>query len=314
MRSLNWLNHIGTIVALSVNVNKPIYMKSIYLVAIIGIFLTFGCNQKEKQEIDRLSKENAALRIQTQAKDSSINDILQSFNQIESNLAVIKEKESVISVKSTSNTELSPDVKARINDDIAVINDLMTKNKREVSRLRKLLKDSNLKIDEFDKMVAQLNVQVAQRDSQIVVLKEDLTKLNFSMTALNASMDTLKKDRMQLKSVVDEKTNSLNTAYYVVGTKKQLLLDNVVMKSGGVVGINSTVKLKQDFNDSKFQRVDIRQMSEISLNSKKIQFVTTHPAGTYQLQTNANGIVEKIKITNPDKFWSASKYLVVLLN
>lgn len=289
-------------------------MKNIYLVAIVGLLLTFGCNQKEKTEIDRLNKENAALRLQTQAKDSSINDILQSFNQIEANLAVIKEKESVISVKSSTNTEMTPDVKARINDDVAVINDLMTKNKREIARLRKLMKDSNLKIVEFEKMVAQLNTQVAQRDSQILVLKDDLSKLNFSMTALNASLDTLKRDKMQLKSTIEDRTNALNTAYYMVGTKKQLLTDNVVMKTGGVVGINSSVKMKEDFNESKFQRVDIRQMSEIPLNSKKFQFVTTHPAGTYQLEKNANGVIEKIKIVNPDKFWSASKYLVVMLN
>lgn len=289
-------------------------MKAIYYVAAIAIFFAFGCNQKEKKEIERLNKEVSALRIQSQAKDSSINDILQSFNQIEANLSVIKEKEAVISVKSSSNTELSPDVKARINDDIMVINDLMTKNKREIGRLRKLLKESNLKIEEFEKMVAQLNSQIAQRDSQIVALKEDLTKLNFSMVALNASMDTLKREKAQLKSTIEDKTNALNTAYYMVGTKKQLLLDNVVMKTGGVAGINSTVKLKQDFNDSKFQRVDIRQMSEIPLNSKKFQFVTTHPAGTYQLEKNSNGIIEKIKILNPEKFWSASKYLVVMLN
>jgi len=289
-------------------------MKAIYLVVLVGAFLAFGCNQKEKKEIERLDKENAALRVQSQEKDSSINDILQSFNQIESNLAVIKEKESVISVKSSSNTELSPDVKARINNDIMVINDLMGKNKKEISRLRRLLKDSNLKIDEFEKMVAQLNVQIAQRDSQVVALKEDLSKMNFSMVALNSSMDSLKKDRTQLRSTIEEKTNSLNTAYYLVGTKKELIQDNVVMKTGGVAGINTSVKMKQDFNESKFQRVDIRQISEIALNSKKIQFVTTHPAGTYQLEKNTNGIVEKIKIVNPDKFWSASKYLVVMLN
>lgn len=289
-------------------------MKAIYYLVVVAVFLTFGCNQKEKSEIERLNKEVSALKIQSQAKDSSINDILQSFNQIEANLSVIKEKESVISVKSASNTELSPDVKARINDDIMVINDLMSKNKKQIAHLNRLLKESNLKIGEFEKMVAQLNTQVAQRDSQIFALKADLTKMNFSMVALNASMDTLKMEKAQLKSTVEDRTNALNTAYYMVGTKKELLVDNVVMKSGGVAGINSTVKLKQDFNDSKFQRVDIRQMSEIPLNTKKFQFVTTHPAGTYEVEKNPNGIVEKIKIVNPDKFWSASKYLVVMLN
>jgi len=288
-------------------------MKALYLFAILTVFAASGCNQKEKAEIARLNSENSALKIQSQGKDSSINEILQSFNQIETNLAVIKEKESVISVKSSSNSELNTDVKSKINDDIMVINDLMAKNKKEIARLHVLLKNSNLKIDEFQKMVSQLNGQIAQRDSQVVALKEDLNKLNFSMTALNSSMDTLKMERTQLKSTIEDRTNSLNTAYYLVGTKKELLKDNVVMKTGGVVGINSSVELKPDFNESKFQRVDIRQMSEIPLNSKNMQFVTTHPAGTYQLEKNANGVVEKLKIVNPDKFWSASKYLVVML-
>jgi DNA repair exonuclease SbcCD ATPase subunit len=286
-------------------------MKSIYLLALLTIFATSGCNQKEKTEIARLNQENVELRRQSQAKDSSINDILQSFNEIESNLAVIKQKESVIS--STSNKEMSPDVKTRINDDIIVINDLMGKNKKEVARLHQLLKASNLKIEEVQRIMADLNQRVAQRDSQINVLKGDLANLNFSIESLNASMDTLRTQRTTLTSTVEDRTTKLNTAYYVIGTKKKLISDNIVAKSGGIIGISSTMKLKPDFNDQKFEKVDIRQLSEIPINSKKPQLVTTHPAGTYEMEKNSNGMVVDLKILNPEKFWSTSKYLVVML-
>jgi chromosome segregation ATPase len=291
-------------------------MKTYYAIALLAIFLTFGCNQKEKNEIDRLNKEVQSYKAQTQTKDSSINEILQSLNQIESNLSVIKEKEAVISVKTSANKEMSTDVRSHINDDILTINELMTKNKKEISRLHHLLKNSNLKIAELQKMVSQLNKQIALRDSQIVNLKDDLTKLHFSVAALNASLDTIRTERAalrsekaQLQANVEDKTNSLNTAYYVIGTKKQLIEDNIVAKTGGL--FSSTTKFKQDFNESKFKKVDVRQLSEISLNSKKVTIVTTHPSGSYQLQTNANGVVEKLKITNAEKFWSASKYLVI---
>jgi DNA repair exonuclease SbcCD ATPase subunit len=287
-------------------------MKSIYLLALLTIFATSGCKEKEKKEIVRLTQENTELRRQSQAKDSSINDILQSFNEIESNLAVIKQKESVIS--STSNKEMSPDVKTRINDDIKVINDLMGKNKREVSRLHQLLKASNLKIEEVQRIMADLNQRVAQRDSQINVMKTDLASLNFSIESLNASMDTLKTQKSALASTVEDRTTKLNTAYYVIGTKKKLLTDNIVSKTGGIIGISSSIKLRPDFNDQKFEKVDIRQLSEIPINSKKPQLVTTHPAGTYELVKNSSGMVEDLKILNPEKFWSTSKYLVVMLN
>ena len=289
-------------------------MKSIFYVLLLATVVTFGCNQKEKQEIARLSTENQALKSQSLVKDSSINDILQSLNSIEGNLSVIKEKEAVISVKSSGNADMTPDVRARINDDIKVINELMAKNKKDIGRVYKKLKDSNLKIEEFQKMIDLLNQQIAERDTQITALKEDLAKMHFSIESLNASMDTLKNDKVKLQANVEDKVNNLNTAYYVTGNKKQLIADNIIAKTGGFIGLGKTNQLKQNFNESKFTKVDIRSFAEIAVNSKKYQIVTTHPADSYQVETNASGITEKIKIINPEKFWSASKYLVIVIN
>lgn len=289
-------------------------MKSIFYVLLLATVVTFGCNQKEKQEIARLNTENQGLKSQSLVKDSSINDILESLNTIEGNLSVIKEKESVISVKSSGNADMTPDVRARINDDIKVINELMAKNKKDISRVYKKLKDSNLKIEEFQKMVDLLNQQITERDNQITALKEDLAKMHFSIESLSASMDTLKNEKVKLEANVEDKVNNLNTAYYVAGNKKQLIEDNIIAKTGGFIGLGKTNQLKQNFNESKFTKVDIRSFAEIAVNSKKYQIVTTHPADSYQVETNASGITEKIKITNPEKFWSASKYLVVVIN
>lgn len=293
---------------------KNISMKTFIYVLVLTTFVTFGCNQKEKQEIARLNSENLALKSQSQVKDSSINDILQSLNSIEENLSVIKEKESVISVKSTGNQEMTTDVRSRINDDIKVINELMAKNKREIGRLRQLLKNSNLKIEEFQKMVDNLNLQITERDTQIAALKDDLSKLHFSVDNLNASVDSLKTERSQLQANVEEKVNNLNTAYYVADDKKQLIADNIIAKTGGFIGLGKTNQLKQNFNESKFTKVDIRSLAEVSISSKKYQIVTTHPASSYQVETDEKGIAQKMKITNPEKFWSASKYLVIAIN
>jgi len=285
--------------------------RNIYIVMMV-LFVTLGCNQKEKQEIARLNQENQTLTIQSHQKDSAVNEIFQSLNTIESNLAEIKAKESVISVKSSGKDEVTPEVRSRINDDIKVINDLMSKNKKEIARLNRLLKQSNLKSEEVEKKMAELTQQLGTRDSLIASLKTDLSKMNFSMTALNASLDTMKSEEMQLKSTVSDRTKTINTAYFVAGTKKQLIAENVISKEGGFVGIGRSSKLKSDFNENKFQKIDIRQLNEIPVNSKKIEIVTTHPKSSYQVEKNADGKVDKIKITDPDKFWSASKYLVVM--
>jgi chromosome segregation ATPase len=290
-------------------------MKSIhYLIIVVFSVVTFSCNQTEKKEIARLNLENQSLKQEAQAKDSSINGIMQSLNDIEGNLAEIKEKEAVIAVKSGGNQDMTPDVRAKINDDVKVINELMSKNKKEIGWLRKKLKDSNLKVSEIAKMVDELNMQIGERDTQITALKDDLSKMNFSVTSLNASLDTMRIEQAQMKSTIQDRTAALNTAYYVTGNKKELIADNVISKEGGIAGINTSTKLKSDFNNSKFRKIDITQLKDIELNSKKVKLVTTHPVGSYQLSPNKDGVIEKLEITNPDRFWSTSKYLVVVVN
>src|SRR5208337_426053 len=146
-------------------------MKTInYVIVVLFAVVAFGCNQKEKQEIARLNLENQSLIKAAQLKDSSVNNIMISLNDIESNLSEIKSKEAVIAVKSGNNQDMTPDVRAKINDDIKVINELMSKNKKEISWLRRQMKDSNLKIEEFNKMIEQLNLKVVDREQQIAAL------------------------------------------------------------------------------------------------------------------------------------------------
>ena len=43
------------------------------------------------------------------------------------------------------------------------------------------------------------------------------------------------------------------------------------------------------------------------------KLLTNHPEGTYELQKDNEGYLTLV-ITNPDSFWSLSRYLVVELN
>ena len=59
-------------------------------------------------------------------------------------------------------------------------------------------------------------------------------------------------------------------------------------------------------------KVDIRNISEIKLMSKSAKLLTTHPSSSYALVRDANKQYT-LRITNPQIFWSTSKYLVVLV-
>ena len=261
-------------------------IRSIFTTAFAVLLLLSSCTQSENKEIARLTQLSDSLKNEAVAKDTTVNSMLASFNEIESNLTIIKEKQALISL-SSKNGEITPDARVRIKEDIQLINDLLARNKNTINSLRKKLKESGLKVVELQKMIDQLNETIVAKDSEIAALKDQLTKLNFTVASLNSSIDTLRNDKKQLTSSVESKTKDLNTAYYVVGTKKDLIAKGVITKEGGFIGINTSIKMKQDFDESAFKKIDIRELDIVEVQGKKIKIVSTHPAGSYRIETNA---------------------------
>ncbi len=282
--------------------------KLIYLIPVILLFV--ACNKKE---IEKLKLENQQLLAETNAKDSVINDFFGSFDQIEGNLSQIKAKEGVISVNASQNNEIKQDARQRINDDIQVINDLMEKNKQAIAALKKKIKNSNVKIKKLEEMLARYEKQLQEKDVEIEQLKKQLVEMNFTVETLNASVDTLKRSNRHKDEAYAQKVEEMNTAWYALGTNKELIDNKIIAKSGGFIGIGRSQKLQQDFNIEYFKKIDITKVTTIAINAKKAKLLSSHPTSSYTLE-GADKKVEKLVITNPKEFWRASKYLVIVVD
>ena len=68
--------------------------------------------------------------------------------------------------------------------------------------------------------------------------------------------------------------------------------------------------LRSNFNKDYFTKIDIRIDKEIKLYSKSAEILTSHPASAYTLTRDANKQYV-LRITDPQAFWSTSKYLVI---
>ncbi|MCX6271126.1 MAG: hypothetical protein NTU44_07900 [Bacteroidetes bacterium] len=284
-------------------------MKTKHLVILFALLipLSFSCKQKE---IDSLKGENSRLLSETLAKDSTINLLFQSFNEIEENLDMIKAKQQIISQNTKGNPEVSGNTRDRINDDIQLINELMIKNKKKIAMLNKKLKDANLKMAEFQKVVDRMSLQIQDKEGEITVLKENLVKLNFKVEELNARVDTLKVEGQKKDEIIQGKISELNTAYYVFGTSKELKTKGIVTKTGGFIGIGREKKVMANFDKTYFTKIDITKVMEIPLSCKKAKIITTHASDSYKFEGGPKK-VDKLVITNYSKFWEASKYLVI---
>lgn len=281
-------------------------MKNLFFVSIIALLGFSSCNDKAKEVntlADSLSHVNEGLKIVVSEKDSSIESFIVAFNEIQENLTEVKAKQKMISTNS-SDAELKKNMKEQIISDIQSINELMDKNKQKIASLRSKLEKSNGKVDELEKMITFLNTQLEEKDVEITSLKNQLERLNIEITEITAKYEEKNEESNQ-------KTDQLNTAYYAIGTAKELKEKGVLTKEGGFIGLGKTKKLAGDFNKNYFTKLDITQTKSFPLNAKKAKLITTHPSSSYKIEGLKTA--EKIVIINPAEFWSASKYMVVLI-
>ncbi|MFL5762469.1 MAG: hypothetical protein ACJ77K_00925 [Bacteroidia bacterium] len=277
-----------------------------YLLAFLPFAFSCGNGNKEGALTaeDSLTAVSGGQAVRIHNQDSSIQSFIRGFNEIQENLDQIKEKEKIVTANS-KDAETRKTKEEQIVADIQAMYDLMNKNKQRIASLKSKLKESNGKNDELEKFIARLTSDIEEKDAQINDLKDQLEKLNVEMANLNTTYE----EAVQESEV---KTEKLNTAYYAFGTSKELIKNNVLTKEGGFIGMGKTAKMKEDFNKGYFTKVDVSTLTEIPLGAKKAKMITTHPAGSYKIE-GADGKAEKLVITNPEEFWSASKYCVIVV-
>lgn len=286
-------------------------MKNFLLILLALPVLFTSCeNKKQTEQINLLIQEKNKILSDAAVKDSLVNDFLMTINEIEANLAEIKSREKLISSQTGQGQELSKPIRDRINEDIRMINELMQSNKNKIAALNRKIKDSDLKIKEFDNMIALANQQLAERDGEILALKEELAGLNFSIAVLNDTISVIKDKNKALAGVINDKTNELNTAYFIVGERKELIEKKILNKEGGFLGLGKTQKIAGDVDLNEFTRIDIRNLKSIPLGVKKATLMSVHPAGSYELIMTEKK-VEEIVIKDPAIFWEKSRMLVI---
>jgi DNA repair exonuclease SbcCD ATPase subunit len=287
-------------------------MKTVKLIicasALIASNLFFtNCSGGAEKEVnplaDSLNAVNSNLNGKLSEKEEALQDFIASFNEIQENLNAIKEKEKIIS--STSKVGDVKNKEDQIKEDIQAIYDLMAKNKNRIGALSEKLKKSSLRIEGMQKMIENLQNAINQKDGEIADLKTQIEGLNIDISSLKANVEETEK-------VVAEKTEVIQTAYYAFGTSKELRDKNIITKEGGFIGIGKSTKVKDDFNKDYFTKINIANSTVINIGAKKAKIITNHPSSSYKLVGDKT--VEKLEITNPEEFWSASKYLVIVID
>lgn len=270
--------------------------------------LLYGCKEYKAPVAKRptVAKDDSLQQIISQ-RDTQINNMMATMNEIQEGFNEISEAENRVNL---IQDDERADKASQIKEDIKFIADRMQQNRELIKKLQGQLRDSDFKSQELKKVIANMLRQLDEKDQQLQQLRAELDAKNIHIAELDETISNLNNNVTELKSESDEKSQiinnqetQLNTAWYVFGTRPELKDQRILM--GDKV-------LQQNFNKNYFTKIDIRVTREIKLYSKSARLLTSHPAGSYEL-TRDNNKMYTLAITNPQLFWSTSKYLVVVV-
>ena len=281
-------------------------MKKLLMMACLAALVLTGCKDG-KTTAGIGAAQNDSLNSIIAQKDSELNDLMGTINEIEDGLNQINEAENRVTL--LKNGE-GASKKQKLTEDVQFIATRMKQNKELIAKLQKQMANSSIKSEQLQKTIANLTKQLEEKEKQLQALREELDSKDIHIAALDETINNLntKSNRLASESskkseVINAQDKQINTAWYVFGTKKELKNQHILEGSKVMTG---------NFNKNYFTKIDIRDLSEIKLYSKNVKVLTTHPSSTYTLVRDANKQYT-LRITNPQIFWSTSKYLVVLV-
>jgi len=280
-------------------------MKKIFILAISAIALVACDSNNKKQQDTLLEQQRDSLSQIIAQKDSEIDDMLGTLNDIEEGFREINEAQGRVAVAKRGEGASSA---ARIRENMEFIQNTMKENRELIAKLRQRVRESTVASEQLKRTIENLTAELEQKDNELKQLRAELeakdihiAELDETIADLNENVSSLQEDNTQKNETINTQDKQLNTAWFVFGTKKELKEQNI-LKDGKV--------LQKNFNKDYFTKIDIRVDKEIKLYSRDAEMLTSHPEGSYTLQKDANKQYV-LRITNPDLFWSASKYLVI---
>ena len=150
---------------------------------------------------------------------------------------------------------------------------------------------------------------VEEKEMEIQILRDEVAQMSTQVDGLTARIDTLVDITRVKDRIIDEQVQELNTAYFITGTRRELEDAGIIAREGGVLGLGRTEKLRADFPTEKFTQIDTRRTRTITITGKRPRLVSVHPETSWRYLDEQQGY--SLLITDPDTFWSATRYLVV---
>jgi hypothetical protein len=195
---------------------------------------------------------------------------------------------------------------ADVEDSSRVRGQRLLEAAKDNDRLRAEVEEHLRTIDGQKDLIATYLVRIAELETQVTALTDSTRKL----TEAN---EVLAQENEALADSLRRITSRANTAWYVVGSRRQLVRAGVLTEEGGVLGFGKSLAPSRAMARNSFTRIDRLRDTVIALpRAKQYRIVSRHDPDLVTVDAEPSAGMT-LHIKDPERFWSASGWLIIVL-
>ena len=157
-----------------------------FLLFALAFALLSSCGSNEKKpQIENFEQNDSLQKIITQ-KDNEINDMMETFNQIQDGLREIDEAENRVNIVKDGE---GANKRQQIIENIQFIQSTMKQNRALIEKLRQQMRESSIKGDQLRKTIDDLVKQIEDKDQQLRQLRAELDAKDIHIACLLYTSD-----------------------------------------------------------------------------------------------------------------------------
>ncbi|MFA6769898.1 MAG: hypothetical protein WCR71_01840 [Bacteroidales bacterium] len=286
------------------------------LTLLFFVLSTTSCVESSKK-YKNLQAQVDSLSIIKDSTIAELEEVFTTLNEVENGLRNIREAENIITVQSRSGGELSVTAREQMKQDVQAIADAIESYKKQVAKLKsenkvkstqfqKRLTTLTKELEEKSVLITDLSKQLEEKDAQLRIKTQQIATLDQAVSNLRSDVASLSQEKDLNKETITTQEQLLNSAFYIAGSKEELINSKVLSKGG----LFRSAKISYEADQSAFIKIDIREVKNINLNARRAKILSVHPTGTYSLESDANEMLV-LRISSPQAFWEQTKYLVI---
>jgi len=241
------------------------------------------------------------------------------MSEISATLARVREVKKPIKAVAAAESPLaaSMDNRDSIKAKITEVVERLTQAEARLAASQRRIKSLGSESDSLKSQFAMMEQSVADLRSTMETQRTTITQMTDEMNGLKVANAQLTERTVALTDTVSKMDSERNTVYYVVGTKEDLKKQGVLVEEGSQFLFfgKKTVAPARDLTPEKFTAVDKRQVAEIPLPKPDRSYMIVSRQNLTALGTEVkNGAVKgtALTITEPERFWAPSKYLIII--